>query len=159
LRHSAGAERQAHLDLRYVGQEFTLSVPVTRDRLVAGDRAALRAAFDALYDQRYAHHSPGEPVEMVNLRLALVGKRTPLVFPTLENHGAPRPCRTCEVFLDDPAKPVACPVYNRADLGARCRIVGPALIQEHGTTTVLFAGDRLEMHATGEMVITVRSAQ
>ena len=29
LRHAAGAERQIHLDLRYVGQEFTLQVPVT----------------------------------------------------------------------------------------------------------------------------------
>jgi len=158
LRHAAGAQHQAHLDLRYVGQEFTLSVPVTRDQLVAGDRAALRAAFDALYDQRYAHHSPDEPVEMVNVRLALVGKRAPLAFPTLENRGAPRPRRTREVFLDDPKKPAACPVFDRADLGAGCRIAGPALIQEHGTTTVLFAGDRLEMHASGEMVITVRSA-
>jgi N-methylhydantoinase A len=142
-----------------MGQEFTLSVPVTREQLLAGDRAARSAAFDALYDQRYAHHSPDEPVEMVNLRLALIGKRAPLAFPTLENRGAPRPRRTREVFLDDPGKPVACPVFERADLGAGCRIAGPALIQEHGTTTVLFAGDRLEMHASGEMVITVRSAQ
>src|SRR5262249_25193446 len=159
LRHAAGAQHQAHLDLRYVGQEFTLSVPVTRDQLVTGDRSALRAAFDALYDQRYAHHSPDEPVEMVNLRLALVGKRAPLAFPTVANRGPPRPRRTPEVFLDDPPQPVACPVLWRADLGAGCRIAGPALIQEHGTTTVLFAGDGLDMHASGEMVITVRSAQ
>src|SRR5438270_1075195 len=61
LRHATDAERQAHLDIRYVGQEFTLSVPVTREQLVAGDHQAIRQAFDALYDQRYAHHSPEEP--------------------------------------------------------------------------------------------------
>src|SRR5712671_3320873 len=83
LRHAGGAERQAHLALRYVGQEFTLSVPVTRDQLVAGDRKTIRKAFDALYEQRYAHHSPDEPVEMVNMRLALVGKRAQLTFPSL----------------------------------------------------------------------------
>ena len=38
LRHAKGAERQIHLDLRYVGQEFTLSVPVTRDAIKRGDR-------------------------------------------------------------------------------------------------------------------------
>src|SRR5438270_667126 len=37
LRHAAGAERQIHLDLRYVGQEFTLQVPVSVDQLEAGD--------------------------------------------------------------------------------------------------------------------------
>ena len=35
LRHAEGAECQAHLDIRYVGQEFTLSVPVTREQLAA----------------------------------------------------------------------------------------------------------------------------
>jgi N-methylhydantoinase A len=158
LRHARGAERQAHLDLRYVGQEFTLSVPVTREQLVAGERAAIRRAFDALYDQRYAHHSPDEPVEMVNMRLALVGKRAPLAFPMLDDRGPAKPRRIQEVFFDDPQAPVACPVYERADLGAGCRIAGPALIQEHGTTTVLFAGDTLETAPSGEMLITVGGA-
>jgi len=158
LRHARGAERQAHLDLRYVGQEFTLSVPVTREQLVAGQRAAIRRAFDALYDQRYAHHSPDEPVEMVNMRLALVGKRAPLAFPMLGDRGPAKSRRIQEVFFDDPQAPVACPVYERADLGAGCRIAGPALIQEHGTTTVLFAGDTLETAPSGEMLITVGGA-
>ncbi|HEU5276446.1 MAG TPA: hydantoinase/oxoprolinase family protein [Xanthobacteraceae bacterium] len=158
LRNCRGAERQAHLDLRYVGQEFTLSVPVTREQLVAGERAAIRSAFDALYDQRYAHHSPDEPVEMVNMRLALVGKRAPLAFPALGDLGPAKPRRTREVFFDDPRAAVDCPLYERPDLGAGCRIAGPALIQEHGTTTVLFAGDTLEMAPSGEMLITVGGA-
>jgi N-methylhydantoinase A len=158
LRHAAGAERQAHLDLRYVGQEFTLSVPVTREQLVAGHRAAIRKAFDALYDQRYAHHSPDEPVEMVNVRLALVGKRTQLAFPTLADRGTAQPQRTRDVFFEDPARPVACPVYERSDLGAGCRIAGPALIQEHGTTTVLFRSEDLQVAPSGEMIIAVGGA-
>src|SRR5690349_747382 len=158
LRHARDAGRQAHLDIRYVGQEFTLSGPVTREQLLAGDRAAIRQAFDALYEQRYAHHSPEEPVEMVNMRLALVGKRAPLAFPTLRAGAAPKARQTREVYFTDPAKPVACPIYDRTDLGAGCRIAGPALIQEHGTTTVLFAGDSLIMASSGEMIITVGGA-
>jgi N-methylhydantoinase A len=49
LRHSKGAERQVHLDLRYTGQEFTLPVPVTLAQLKTGDHRAIRKAFDALY--------------------------------------------------------------------------------------------------------------
>jgi N-methylhydantoinase A len=158
LRHAKYAERQAHLDLRYVGQEFTLSVPVTRDQLVAGDRKTIRKAFDALYEQRYAHHSPDEPVEMVNMRLALVGKRTQLAFPVLGEHDAPKARQTREVYFGDPGRPVACPIFWREDLGAGCRIAGPALIQEHGTTTVLFAGDALAMAPSGEMIISVGGA-
>ena len=66
---------RSQLDLRYVGQEFTLAVPVSVDAIESGDRQGIRTAFDALYEHRYAHQSPDEPVEMVNIRLAAIGKR------------------------------------------------------------------------------------
>jgi N-methylhydantoinase A len=88
LRHARNAEFQTELDLRYVGQEFTLSVPVSRELLARGDRQKIRKAFDALYEHRYAHHSPDEPVEMVNIRLAGVGKRQKLKFPKLSGRAA-----------------------------------------------------------------------
>src|SRR5439155_25553728 len=87
LRHSRGAKEQIQLDLRYVGQEFALAVPVTLKQLKTGDRKAIRKAFDALYEHRYAHHSPEEPVEMVNIRLGAIGKRGKLRFPQLGKGG------------------------------------------------------------------------
>ncbi|PWT89589.1 MAG: 5-oxoprolinase [Proteobacteria bacterium] len=158
LRHRDKAEQQIHLDLRYVGQEFTLQVPVTLGQLKAADRNGIRRAFDALYEHRYAHHSPEEPVEMVNIRLAVVGKRPPLRFPQIAPGKATVPVRQRNVYLSDPGQPVACPVYNRATLGAGVRIDGPALIQEHGTTTVLFADDHCQVATSGELVIAIGGA-
>jgi N-methylhydantoinase A len=158
LRHAASAQWQIALDLRYVGQEFTLSVPVTRQALAKADRRKIRAAFDALYEHRYAHHSPDEPVEMVNIRLAAIGKRPKLRFPKLGAGKGAKPMRRREVFLDDARKPVLCPIYWRAALGAGVRIKGPALIEEHGTTTVLFETDRCTVAPSGELVIDVGGA-
>ena len=45
------------------------------------------------------------------------------------------------MFFHRAKKPARCPVYQRAALGAANRIAGPALIQEFGTTTVLFEQD------------------
>ena len=132
LRHSGNAEWQIALDLRYVGQEFTLSVPVSRDAIKRGDRQMIRAAFDALYEHRYAHQSPNEPVEMVNIRLAAIGRRAKLRFPKLAADAVAKPSRHRNVYLGDARKPVCCPVYparrarrrrahrrSRADRGAR----------------------------------------
>jgi len=141
LRHARNAEFKTELDLRYVGQEFTLSVPVSRELLARADRQKIRKAFDALYEHRYAHHSPDEPVEMVNIRLAGVGKRQQLKFPKLSSKAAKKSARRREVFLSDPRKAVSCPIYQRADLAAGTRIKGPALIEEHASTTVLLPGD------------------
>ena len=155
LRHAAQAQCQIHLDLRYVGQEFTLQVPVSVEAIASGDRAGIRAAFDALYEHRYAHHSPDEPVEMVNIRLALIGKRPKPVFPRLAARGGAKPARTRAVYLAEARKALPCPVYQRETLGAGDEIAGPALIQEHGTTTVLFAQDTLTVAPSGELIITV----
>jgi N-methylhydantoinase A len=158
LRHGAHAQRQIHLDLRYVGQEFTLAVPVRIEQIETGDRGGIRAAFDALYEHRYAHHSADEPVEMVNIRLAMIGKRPKLVFPHQSETGSAISSHQREVYLSDARKPLPCPVYRRAELAAASRIAGPALIQEHGTTTVLFEQDICTVAPSGELIITVGGA-
>ena len=158
LRHAAEAERQIHLDLRYVGQEFTLQVPVSAGQIERADRAGIRAAFDALYEHRYAHHSPDEPVEMVNIRLAMIGKRPKLSFPRLAKGDRARPSRQRQVYFSDARKALPCPVYQREALGAGSEIAGPALIQEHGTTTVLFEQDACTVAPSGELVIAVGAA-
>src|SRR4029077_13990656 len=128
LRHARGAEEQIALDLRYVGQEFTLSVPVTLAQLKAGNRKTIRPAFDALYEHRYSHHSPDEPVEMVNMRLGIVSKRAKLKFPRLGKAGTAKAALHRNVYFADAKKPVRCPLYQRDSLKAGARIVGPALI-------------------------------
>jgi N-methylhydantoinase A len=154
LKNRKDAKHHIHLDLRYVGQEFTLSVPVAEKQVRAGDRKGIRAAFDRLYHQRYAHHSPGEPVEIVNVRLAAVGKRAGMKFPRRSAKRRATPLRRVRAWLGA-ARPVSCPVYRREDLGAGARIAGPALVREHGTTTVLFRGDVCKVVATGELLIAV----
>jgi N-methylhydantoinase A len=158
LGQKKGAEHRIHLDLRYVGQEFTLSVRVAEREIKSQNRRAIRAAFDRLYDQRYAHHSPEEPVEIVNIRLAVIGKRATLKFARLAARSRVKPFRKMQVHLGDPARPVSCPVYRREELGAGARIAGPALVREHGTTTVLFKGDVCTVARTGELLISVRGA-
>ncbi len=159
LRHAAKAAWQIELDLRYVGQEFTLSVPVTLDVIKRGERQKIRAVFDALYEHRYAHHSPDEPVEMVNIRLAAIGKRAKLRFPRLARKAAAKPSGRRPVYLSDPRKPVSCPVYQRSALGPGTHIKGPALIEEHGTTTVLFENDKCAVAPSGELIVDVGGAK
>ncbi len=158
LRRQKGVEHQIHLDLRYVGQEFALSVPIAPKQIKSADRRAIRAAFDRLYDLRYAHHSPEEPVEIVNIRLAAMGKRPKMKFPRVAARRKTAPSRKVEAYLGGAGRAVSCPVYRRERLGAGERITGPALVREHGTTTVLFKGDACTVAKTGELVISIRGA-
>jgi N-methylhydantoinase A len=155
LRHQTGAQYKIQLDIRYVGQEFTLPVVVELAQLKSGDRQGIRAAFDRLYEQRYAHHSPEEPVEMVNMRLGAIGKRPKLAFPRLATSGPAVPSSERMAYFSLAKSPLPAKVYARPSLVAGAEVHGPALIQEHGTTTVLFENDRCQVAGSGELVITI----
>ena len=151
LRDGTETEYLTLFDLRYVGQEFALAVPVT-DAQHEGDNAGIRKAFDEMHEQRYAHHAKDEPVEIIAVRLVATGRRPKLAMPQLgERHAAPQPADTRRVHLDGGF--VDCPTYRRGDLGVGATIEGPALIQENTTTTVMFSGDTLNVADTGELVI------
>jgi N-methylhydantoinase A len=72
--------------------------------------------------------------------------------------GRPAPDKTAStgkrsVYLQ--GKYQSTPTYARAALAAGNRINGPALIEEHASTTVLLPGDRLAVDAYGNLVIKV----
>ena len=151
-----GVVYQLLLDLRYVGQEFTLPVPVSVKQLAAGDFAPIRDTFDALHEQRYAHHSSAERVEMINVRLVALGRRAKLALPPLPKGGLVARKEVRLVLFDQSDSKVECPVYSRDDLPPGAQFAGPALVSEYGSTTVLYPGDDLTVAGTGELIISLR---
>ncbi|MBX5468210.1 MAG: hydantoinase/oxoprolinase family protein [Firmicutes bacterium] len=141
------------LDMRYVGQEFTLAVPVSDAQLRSGDRAAIRDAFDALHERHYSHHAPDEPVEVVNLRATIIGLRPKPPRPRWVATESPRATRRLVYLFGH--EPVSCPVWWRDSLPSGFRVEGPAVIEEYASTTLLFPQDVAEVAQTGELIIAV----
>ena len=146
---------QRFLDLRYEGQEFSVKVPVSAEEIDAGNLDIIRKRFDSIHDRSFGHSAPDEPLEMVNVRLAARGIRQKLQMPAVVVSGQPRPrtvrkmcLKAADVFQD-------CPVFARDTLPASFTIQGPALIEEYGSTTVLFDDDRARISKTGEIIIDV----
>ena len=92
------------------------------------------------------------------MRLSVIGKRPTLKFPRLGKGRASAISHRRDVYFTDTKKAVRCPVYQREKLTAGTKIVGPALVQEHGTTTVLFQKDVCTVAPSGELIIKVGGA-
>ena len=60
-----------------------------------------------------------------------------------------------KVYFAELGRSLATPSYAREGLRAGNRIVGPALIEEHASTTVVLPGDRLQVDEFGDLVIEV----
>jgi len=129
-------ELQYFADLRYVGQGAELSVPVQSGAAPAD----LSLSFHAAHEQNYGHSRPAHPVELVNLRVAAIGRLDhPAMGRGPEVKGEPRTSAR-EVYFD--GRPVRCQVLDRTGLPAGHRLAGPAIIEEFGSTTVLLPGWR-----------------
>jgi N-methylhydantoinase A len=50
---------------------------------------------------------------------------------------------------------VECPTYARNALKAGNRLAGPALIEEHASTTVVFPSDSVTVDGFGNLIITI----
>ncbi len=148
---------QYWMDLRYVGQEFWLPIPVSEQEIAAADVAAIEARFAATHDHRFGHAAPDEPLELVNLRLTATGDRPTITFADLGKGEPQSQTGVRPIVLDSAAGPVDCAIHARDKLVAGQMIGGPAVIEEYASTTVLFEGDSLTVSPTGELIITVRA--
>ncbi|MEN3279049.1 MAG: N-methylhydantoinase [Solirubrobacteraceae bacterium] len=149
---------ETQLDLRYAGQDFTLPVPLGDDELAAGDLESVRRRFDDLHQRRYGHQAPDERVEAVNLRVAgRAGRAKPPLGQSVDGT-VEAATASAEVHVGSSGDAVEARVLQRDTLAPGSVLEGPALIEEYGSTTVLFAGDRCAVAPTLELLIEVGGA-
>ena len=146
-------------DMRYVGQEHAVTVDLPLALFESADRDAIKRRFDAEHERRYGTSAPKEACEIVSLRATVTGRmpKPPLERVEMGGHD-PSPAAqrgTRAVHFPDRIEPRATSVYSRDALLAGNRIAGPAIIEEHASTTVVFPGDTLTVDAFGNLVIEI----
>jgi N-methylhydantoinase A len=87
------------------------------------------------------------------------GMREKLRMPAVASKGKAAPTGSRKVCLERADRFVECAVYSRPALPAGAKIDGPALIEEYGSTTVMFEGDHATVSETGEIIVRVGGAK
>jgi N-methylhydantoinase A len=128
-------ERIFELDMLYVGQTHTVSVPIA----VADTgltQESIQAAFDAAYRDAYGRLLDNIPTRVMNYRVAVVGYRPDLdmaVFAPVDGKPA-EACRTGtrRVYADGAFHEAA--IYDRLALEIGATVTGPAQLEQPDTT-------------------------
>jgi N-methylhydantoinase A len=150
-------------DMRYVGQEHAVTVDIPLAVFGRQDGRAIKRLFDEMHELRYGTCAPGEPAEIVSLRSTVCGvmRKPPQakikrgsVTPPAAAFAGKRP-----VNLGERGGFRSTPTYRRSNLLAGNTIKGPALIEEHASTTVLMSGDVLTVDLYGNLLIAVKGAR
>lgn len=146
-------------DMRYVGQEHTVTVSVPAALDQAAGRDELKRAFDAAHLRRFSHSAPEENAEIVTLRVSVIGRLPTPQLPKLPVGETTPPgdaVTGSREVLFDPLRPaVECPVYQRERLLGGNVVRGPAVVEEGTSTTLLYPGDALEVDPFGSLLLTI----
>ncbi|WP_454688124.1 hydantoinase/oxoprolinase family protein [Achromobacter aloeverae] len=159
-----------YADGRFVGQGFTLTVPLPpgpyceggHDDGSAGEddaqdtRKALLAAFEDAYREKFGRTPPDVPIELLNLRVS--GEAPPRETPRDEGVAAgavaaPKARRL--VYFRERGDYVDTPIFDRASLRAGFRADGPLLVEDEGSTLVVGPRGRVTQSATGNLIVEI----
>ena len=151
-----GVQSDIRADVRYAGQEFTVTVPVEvawiedQHDLLTG----VRERFVKLHRRLYGHGEERAPVELVTIRVRSIGKVTRPTWPDWPTGVAAVPGAERETYFAVIGKASRIPVYSRDDLVRDQQITGPAIVEEWTTTTIVPPGWGLIVDRLGNLVLT-----
>ncbi len=149
----AGIERLFELDMLYVGQTHTIRVPV--DMAPGLSRRHIAAAFETAYRCEFARLLPETPTRIVNIRIAVIGRRPPFDMNVFApRNGKPAAgCKTAtrDIYIDDAWLRVD--VFERLSLGVGEGVCGPALLEQPDTTIFIDPGLAGYIDDIGNLII------
>ena len=141
-------------DIRYAGQSMEVRVAVPAGEIDAKFKAALLDAFHAAHRRTFGYDYKGEQkIELVNLCVSGFGMIDRPTMPKLEPRPGVVPARRAvrPVYFNGAFRDT--PVYDRATLPPEFRLEGPAIVEEFGSTTVVFPGQTLTVDPHGILIV------
>jgi N-methylhydantoinase A len=144
------------MDLRYLGQEHTLSVFVPRNFSEA-DKATVSKAFDDLHYASYGHNAPNEFKEVVSLRTIGIGRVNKPSMQAIQAGGKELAAQAFtgeRVVYRGNGTYEQFKIYRRERLLSNNVIKGPAVIEEITATTVVENNQTCTVDQYGNLIIT-----
>src|ERR1700692_1976844 len=140
-------------DIRYAGQSMEVRVTAPGGTVDASFLAGLIGAFNAAHLKPFGYNSAGrQKIELVNLCVSGFGVIERPGMPKLaQRAGKPVPKSSRAVYFGTRFQDT--PVYDRTSLPSGGGCDGPAVVEEFGSTTVVFPGQYVEVDPHGILVI------
>jgi N-methylhydantoinase A len=136
---------QRYADMRYMGQEHTVKVPVPNGPIAAGTIQQINEAFHALHEHNYTFRLD-TVIELVNYHVTAIGLVSKAQIGTVSSQGTSlsRARKGSRPVIFDDFGSLTTPIYERDRLPLNKVIQGPAVIEEPASSTVVFPDQQVQ---------------
>lgn len=129
-------------ELRYLGQGFEVTIPFES----IDDIPQL---FAEEYWRLYGRRQEDDPIEIINFRATLIGRRPPQTFQNIPETPTPSQAQYRPAYLNGKQQEIR--VYRREDIGKGWRADGPLFIDQSDTTCALTDGWSVSVDEVGTL--------
>ncbi|GGG15537.1 5-oxoprolinase [Lysinibacillus alkalisoli] len=148
------------VDMRYIGQEHTVKVPVTTGEWQEATKLQVVQDFHALHEKNYTFSLRDAETEIVNLHVTAFGKVPKPQLQKIQRDG------TNEAAIKEQRRVyyehmgwVDTAIYDRDLLIPNEVIQGPAIVEEKAAVTVIYQQQQLHMDDYGNLIIEKKGEQ
>lgn len=144
---------QREIDLRYVGQQWSVRVALKANRF---DEVAARQSFEAEHQRLFGHIQPGGRLDITALRVVGRGSLEWSPPPARRpQQKPPVPRQKRSIWIDSTYGWQDIPVYDGEDLRPGCKLQGPLLIEELTTTAFVGPKDVVEVNGSDDFLVHI----
>jgi N-methylhydantoinase A/oxoprolinase/acetone carboxylase beta subunit len=145
------------LDLRYSGQSYEITVPTSKVNI---DKSAYISKFHRAHQKLYSYHHPDRTVEIVNIRLKIVGPSKKIKLKKFPPGGLdPQKAFMKEQELFFHGQKYTAPVYDRLAMAPGNVIHGPAIVLDYESTTFLPPSHTLKVDTFLNLIIAPKGSE
>lgn len=143
-----------YIDMRYLGQEHTVKVPTPNQPLTKAKMKDIEKKFHDLHEKAYTFKLENQETEIVNLHLIGFGKvkqpKMKKLSDELKKVNALKEKR--EVLFENEGW-LNTNIYYRDALAAGEKILGPAIIEEQSSSTLIYKNQQAQIDEYGNIII------
>ena len=140
------------LDVRYLGQAYDLQIPISGGTLKDNDLQLTRSRFNDAHKSLYGFSIDENPMEIVNVRVTSVaGMNKPSLSKRPKNDGITKnPSKRDVIFGEDKLNT---DILLRDNLSSGAKIVGPAVIEQIDSTTLILPQQKAYIDESHNIII------
>ncbi|MBT3252167.1 MAG: hydantoinase/oxoprolinase family protein [Candidatus Marinimicrobia bacterium] len=123
----------SHLELRYAGQSFEISIPWS------GEKIDMAALFHQRHNQMYGYASPEDGLELVNIVLTVTGitDKPDMYSSSKKSKNVSGPSYSTRKVYFKNIGWTECKIYQRQDFYCGFTDEGPVIIEQYDSTTLI----------------------
>lgn len=135
----ASIQIQRYADMRYLGQEHTVKVPISGGQITSDNIHRINDSFHELHEHSYTFRLES-PIELVNYHITAIGLVSKAEIDTISTSGTSmsRAKKEMRKVVFDDFGSISTNIYERDLLPINKVIEGPAVIEEAAASTVVF---------------------